>query len=254
MYPRIRPRIEETRSNVLSTMAPCYYYDQEEEAYMPLHLEEPTAALRREIVQMNWRLAALHAQMAQVSNQKVLPHSAPAISRRAKLRNRKVGMVAKPDSAKADKEQPTETKVTLDKGQQTGASISELKDANRKIIEDLLPALRDRLVCCTTTKEETMLFFEALMADHHLAVRPALQDAIVLSVVDKYGCSSRTAFDDALKEIFGDQIDAWQARLHNSLFHTIRVNKIPCFGKKRRLRKSKPSKAIGAPKAITGAD
>ena len=233
-------------------MAPCYYYDEEEEAYMPLHLEEPTAALRREIVQLSWRLAALHAHVACVNSQ-VVPTQPPHYSR-IRVRNKKIGKPAKPENAKTDQGQQTEMHEKIDKEQQTGASISELKKANRKILEDLLPSLRDRLGCCADTTEEMMIYFYALMADHNLTVRPPLQDAIVLFVVEKYGCENRTVFDEGLKEVFGDQIDEWRSRLHNSLFHTIRMNNIPCFGKKRRRKKSKLLKVTGAPNAFTGTD
>jgi hypothetical protein len=238
-------------------MAPCFCYDLEEETYMQLHLEEPTASMRREVVQLNCRLAALHAQMAWMNSQ-IVPTQPPlATAKRTRIHNKKIrkpdGAVTSP-TATCDKSQQTVVWTEkVDHAQQTESCIFELKKANRKIIVDLLPYLRDPLECCAGAKEETMLYFKTLMGEHDLHVRPHLQDAIVLFVVEKYGHQNRKLFEDGLGEIFGGHLDEWRSRLHNSLFHTIRMNMIPCFGRKQRNRKSKSS-AFGAPKVIAYGD
>ena len=137
----------------------------------------------------------------------------------------------------------------IDKGQQTEASIRELKETNRKTIEELLPAMREPLQRCTNTIDETMLYFEALMGNHKATIRPHLQDAIVLSMMEKHGCKNRKAFEEGLQEIFGDWFELWRSRLYNSFFHTVHENKIPSFGKKRRKRKTK-SNGTDAPNVI----
>jgi hypothetical protein len=243
-------------------MSHCYYYDSEEGVYIPMlcygplrTLEEEVAALSREVSQLKYQLAINHSQIAwmnsRITQQSPLQHVPPPVAiKRVRIQNKKLANSVNSHQEKMDKSQQTEIlPQKIDKGQQTEASIPELKETNRKTIEELLPAMREPLQRCTNTIDETMLYFEALMGNHKATTRPHLQDAIVLSMVEKHGCKNRKAFEEGLQEIFGDWFELWRSRLYNSFFHTVHENKIPSFGKKRRKRKTK-SNGTDAPNVI----
>ena len=215
-----------------------------------MHFEEPAAAIRREVVHLHCRLAALHAQLAWVNNQNVTTQEPLANAKRARIRNKKVSKPIKPGNAKMDKSLQTEVlPEKIDTGQQTEASISELKHANRKTIEELREPLRR----CIDALSEVILYVDTLVNEKNLDVRPPSQDATVLSVVEKYGCQNRRAFDETLQELFGDHFVEWRPRLHNSLLRTIRMNKISCFGRRPQKRKPK-SKGSGVLAVLTNED
>ena len=54
--------------------------------------------------------------------------------------------------------------------------------------------------------------------------RNSLLDIIVLTLAEDNRCGNRVDFDHALKDMFGDNLDAvWRSRFHNSVHHSLRV-------------------------------
>ena len=118
--------------------------------------------------------------------------------------------------------------------------IVAMKEANRKIITNELPMLRETLQHCTDSLEEAMVYVNILMDKHDPMVRRCLLDGIVLTLADKHGCLNRKTFDISLQEVFGTNLDdIWRSRIYNSFYQTIRVNSVPCFGKKNATRRKK---------------
>lgn len=118
--------------------------------------------------------------------------------------------------------------------------IATMKDANRKIITNELPMLRDTLQHCTDSLEEAMVYVNILMGKHDPMVRRCLLDGIVLTLADKHGCLNREMFDISLQKVFGTNLDdIWRSRIYNSFYQTIRVNNVPCFNKKNTVRRKK---------------
>lgn len=238
-----------------SSMPPCYYYNPAMRAHLPMQsqdqllLEETLHAMSQEAVRLNSELASLCTQMAllktRIAQLSATPPSASPIITKCgtKIRNKKVDKSSTPENGKLDQGQQTSSKETSDQSQQTETLITKLKNSNRKILEELLPALREPLRLCTDAMTEMALYVDTLLAEQNADVRPPLQDAIVLSLIEVYGCQNRRAFDEKLKELFLEDFEEWRPRLHNSLFHTIRMNKISCFGRRNRKRKPKQGKS-----------
>ena len=66
------------------------------------------------------------------------------------------------------------------------------------------------------------------------AERNCLLDFVVLSLAENNLCSNRADFDDALKDLLGEKLDAvWRSRFYGSVYHSLRVHGIPCFKRKR---------------------
>ena len=66
------------------------------------------------------------------------------------------------------------------------------------------------------------------------AERNCLLDFVVLSLAENNRCSNRADFDDALKDLLGEKLDAvWRSRFYGSVHHSLRVHGIPCFKRKR---------------------
>ena len=66
------------------------------------------------------------------------------------------------------------------------------------------------------------------------AERNSFLDVIVLTLAEDNRCGNRADFDDALKDMFGEKLDAvWRSRFYNSVYHALRVHGIPCFSRKK---------------------
>ena len=66
------------------------------------------------------------------------------------------------------------------------------------------------------------------------AERNSLLDFVVLTLAEDNRCSNRADFDDALKDMLGEKLDAvWRSRFYGSVYHALRVHGIPCFNRKR---------------------
>ena len=66
------------------------------------------------------------------------------------------------------------------------------------------------------------------------AERNSLLDVVVLSLAEDNRCGNRADFEDALKDMFGEKLDAvWRSRFYNSVYHALRVHGIPCFNRKK---------------------
>ena len=58
-------------------------------------------------------------------------------------------------------------------------------------------------------------------------------DFVVLSLAENNRCSHCADFDDALKGMLGEKLDAvWRSRFHGSVYYALRVHGIPCFKRK----------------------
>ncbi len=114
-------------------------------------------------------------------------------------------------------------------------AIRELKLPLVDAVADLSPALRAQHCHIHEPMVLAKLAFDLLMSQKLGVSRTSLLDIIVLCVAEARGCSCRGVFDDGLQEVFGESWDStWHSRLHNSVFQVLRVNDIPCFGKRRR--------------------
>ena len=66
------------------------------------------------------------------------------------------------------------------------------------------------------------------------AERNSLLDVVVLTLAENNLCGNRADFDDALKDMLGEKLDAvWRSRFYGSVYHALRVHGIPCFKRKR---------------------
>ena len=73
--------------------------------------------------------------------------------------------------------------------------------------------------------------------------RNKLMDIIVLTLAESERCQSRADFDADLEGIVGASLDAvWRSRFHGSVYHTLRVNGVPCFKRKNKSRQSPKAK------------
>ena len=79
--------------------------------------------------------------------------------------------------------------------------------------------------------------------------RNKLMDIIVLTLAESERCQSRADFDADLEGIVGASLDAvWRSRFHGSVYHTLRVNGVPCFKRKnKRSPKAKTRRAAIGP-------
>ena len=75
------------------------------------------------------------------------------------------------------------------------------------------------------------------------AVRNSLLDVVVLTLAEDNRCGNRADFEDALKDMFGEKLDAvWRSRFYNSVYHALRVHGIPCFNRKKSRHGAKKSR------------
>ena len=66
------------------------------------------------------------------------------------------------------------------------------------------------------------------------AERNSLLDIAVLTLAEDNRCGNRADFDDALKDMLGEKLDAvWRSRFYNSVYQVLRVHGIPCFNRKK---------------------
>ena len=96
--------------------------------------------------------------------------------------------------------------------------------------------------------EPASLVVSKLMSARPGVERNSILDIIVLTLAGDNKCRSRADFDDALKDMFGQQFDAiWRSRFYGSVYHTLRLYGIPCFARKKIRHGSKKlrSDAIG---------
>ena len=57
------------------------------------------------------------------------------------------------------------------------------------------------------------------------AERNSLLDVVVLTLAENNQCSNRTDFEDALKDMLGEKLDAvWRSRFYGSVYHALRVH------------------------------
>ena len=78
------------------------------------------------------------------------------------------------------------------------------------------------------------------------AERNSLLDIVVLLLAAENRCNSRADFDDGLKIMFGEKLDAvWRSRLYGSVYHVLPVNGISCFNRKKMRHGAKKSR-LGA--------
>ena len=65
------------------------------------------------------------------------------------------------------------------------------------------------------------------------AERNRLLDIVVLTLAEDNRCGNRADFDDALKDMLGEKLDAvWRSRFHGSVYYALCVHGIPCFKRK----------------------
>jgi hypothetical protein len=125
--------------------------------------------------------------------------------------------------------------------------IQKLKVPLVDAVADVYPALRGQCGHCHEPMVLAKLAFELLINQKLGVSRTSLLDIIVLCVAEARGCSSRVIFDDGLQEVFGDSLDlTWHSRLHNSVFHVLRANGIPCFSAKAENRAQKRRAVVSA--------
>ena len=63
--------------------------------------------------------------------------------------------------------------------------------------------------------------------------RNCLMDIVVLTLAEYNRCNNRSDFDVALKNMLGTKLDTiWYSRFHNSVYHVLRLNGVPCFKQK----------------------
>ena len=125
--------------------------------------------------------------------------------------------------------------------------IQKLKVPLVDAVADVYPALRGQCGHCHEPMVLAKLAFELLINQTLAVSRTCLLDIIVLCVAEARGCSSRVIFEEGLQEVFGDSLDlTWRSRLHNSVFHVLRANGIPCFSAKAENRAQKRRAVVSA--------